>query len=567
MRSIRLWTVVTDSFGSGNIRFVQRGAIWPRKWIAAFVLSLLCVAACQTKISRPMGDRVRVESGELQGLAEPDCLRFFGVPYAAPPVGPLRWCYPRPVSLWSGVRDATKPPMGAPQGSGSSAKDITNEDCLYLNITVPRRASGHSHKPVMVWLHGGGFSGGKGISYDPQRMAVAGDVIVVTVEFRLNIFGCFGFPGLEDSGTFILLDQQAALRWIQRNIAAFGGDPKNVTLFGESGGAIATCGQLTSPSAKGLFQKVILQSGAATTSWPRNAANLGPIGSLWRPIDEVERAGEELAVGMGCPEPRGSAAALAWLRNQPASKLLLHSGDFASAAYGGAVLPIHPAVALKEGRFFSMPILSGFTRHEGRALALGMQMTSGGTPMTEEAYQKLLVEGFGELAGEVQSRYPSTNYSSPGLAWAAVYTDRMFACPQLTATRQLARRGPAFVYEFADTNAPGLLPFFPGFPPGASHSGELPFLFDVEKNPIDMTGQHVPLTEDQVALGATMIRYWVQFARSGNPNAKKNPSWPPFSPNDKEPWVQVLNSGPNGIQSSRKVEEEHQCGFWNGIRN
>jgi para-nitrobenzyl esterase len=310
-------------------------------------------------------------------------------------------------------------------------------------------ASKGQPKPVMVWLHGGGFSGGNASSYDPRRMVIEGDVVVVTAEFRLNIFGCFGYPGLKDSGAFILLDQQAALGWIKRNIAAFGGDPKNVTLFGESGGAIAACAQLTSPGARSLIHKAILQSGAATTSWPPNTANMGPNASFWRPLKEIETAGEDLAIKMGCPERKGSPEALQWLRDQPASRLLVHSRGFATAAYGGRVLPLNPATALKEGRFNAVPVMSGYNRDEGRALALGMQLMAGGKSMTDDEYRKHLFDAFGERLTEVESQYPRARYASPTLAWSAIYTDRMFACPQLVATRAVARRAAAFAYEFA----------------------------------------------------------------------------------------------------------------------
>jgi para-nitrobenzyl esterase len=438
----------------------------------------------------------------------------------------------------------------------------TSEDCLYLNITTPRRSAKAGPKPVMAWLHGGGFSSGTANTYDPRRMVIEGDVIVVTVEFRLNIFGFFGYRGLEGSGTYGLQDQQAALRWIRRNIAAFGGDPGNVTLFGESGGAIAACAQLTSPGAEGLIHKVILQSGAATTSWPRNAANLGPHGSFWVPLKEIESAGENLAAEMGCTEPKGSPEALRWLRERSAPELIAHGQQFGIAAYGGPVLPHDPGKALREGRFRGVPVISGYTRDEGRALALGMMLLAGGKPMTDEAYRDLLAKAFGDRAREVEDRYPRSRYDSPALAWAAIYTDRMFAAPQIAATRALARSAPAFAYEFADPNAPGLLPWFPGFPPGASHSGELPFLFDIENKPIDITGKRVPLAEEQKALARTMIRYWIRFARTGDPNVEGAPRWPCFDADAARPPVQVLAPGPGGVGPRDDATAAHHCGFW-----
>jgi para-nitrobenzyl esterase len=525
-------------------------------------LPVLLTGLCRAQEQYQPGEVVRVESGLLRGLVGDDTVSFLGVPYAAPPVGPLRWAPPKPPAQWSGIRDARKPASPAAQGPGELPSGSTSEDCLDFNITVPLRSANRGTKPVMVWLHGGGFSSGTANTYNPRRLVAEGGVIVVTVEFRLNIFGFFGFPGLDGSGTFGLQDQQAALRWIQRNIAAFGGDPGNVTLFGESGGAIAACGQLTSPGAAGLFHKAILQSGAATTSWPRNAANLGPHGSFWRPVREIESAGDALAAEMGCKEQQGSPAALEWLRAQPTAALLAHSQGFGTAGHGGSVLPHHPAKAMKEGHFRAIPVISGYTRDEGRALALGMLLTAGGKAMTEDAYHDLLVKAFGARARQVEDRYPRSRYGSPALAWAAIYTDRMFACPQLVATRDLARHAPAYAYEFADPNAPGLLPIFPGFPPGASHSGELPFLFDIENRPVDITGKHIPLADEQKALARTMVRYWTRFAHTGNPNGTETPHWPRFSADSATPPVQVLASGPKGVGPSRDATAAHQCDFW-----
>ena len=163
---------------------------------------------------------------------------------------------------------------------------------------------------------------------------------------------------------------------------------------------------------------------------------------------------------------------------------------------------------------------------------------------------------------EVEANYPRARYASPTMAWAAIYTDRMFACPQFAATRALATRATAFMYEFADTNSPGLLPFFPGFPPGASHSGELPFLFDIEKNPIDMTGKHVALTAAQRALGTTMIRYWTQFAHSGDPNSQGTPHWPRFAADEGAQRVQILAPGLKGVEPTSDAAVAHQCEFW-----
>lgn len=265
---------------------------------------------------------------------------------------------------------------------------------------------------------------------------------------------------------------------------------------------------------------------------------------------------------MGCPAPRESAEALQWLREQSTAALLKHSGLFGIGGYGAQVLPPNPAQALAGGEFDPVPVISGFTRDEGRGLALGMQLMAGGQPMNEQSYRDMLDKSFGDRVQDVRTEYPLLQYPSPGLAWAAIYTDRMFVCPQVAATRSLAARAPAFAYEFADTNAPGFFPFVPGFDPGASHSGELPFLFDVEKKPLDLQGKHVPLTARQASLALTMIRYWSRFAHTGDPNGQEMPHWPRFRAGDAAPEFQILASEPDGVRPARDVLVRHHCSFW-----
>jgi para-nitrobenzyl esterase len=530
--------------------------------ICLFLLLLASSDEAPAAHADEAGDVVAVQLGQVRGRVDERVIQFLGVPYAAPPVGPLRWAAPQAPEAWSGVRDCTKPALPAAQGAGEVAGGSENEDCLFVNICVPQGSADGQAKPVMVWLHGGGFSSGTANTYDPKRMATTGNVIVVAVEFRLNIFGYFGYPGLEGSGTFGLQDQQAALRWVRDNIAAFGGDPQNITLFGESGGAVATCAQLTSPAAKGLFHKAILQSGAVTTSWPRNAANLGPHGTFWLPLETVEAVGKEFAKELNIPDELPPDEALARLRQIPAKELLAHTGKFFGPAYGGPILPEHPVQALMAGKCLAVPTISGFTRDEARGIASGMQLT--GNAITDETYPKLLKDAFGDRVAEVERQYPRESYPTAALAWAAIYTDRMFASTQFTAMRALAARAPVFAFEFADPHSPGLIPFLPDFPSGASHSGELPFLFDLTvPAPFDFTtGKVRPLSPEQQTLAAAMIRYWTQFAHTGDPNAAGLPPWPRFDGNAKAPQVQVLASPPEEIGPRDDVERNHRSEFW-----
>ncbi|MDB5438727.1 MAG: Carboxylesterase, type [Caulobacteraceae bacterium] len=517
----------------------------------------LCVASASNAAQlSPTAPVVRVSGGTLRGAAAGGVVRYRAIPYAAPPIGALRWAAPRPASRWVGVRDATQ--SAQPCAQGKSA----NEDCLYLDITAPADARPSAKKPVMVWLHDGGLSAGSGSTYDPNRLVTQGDVVVVTVDFRLNIFGFLAIDGLPASGDFGLQDQQAALRWIRANIAKFGGDPANITLFGQSGGAIAVCAQLTAPGARGLFQKAIMQSGGCGTSWPRNGVAYGSApGAYFQPLAQIAAKGATAAQALGCGAG-GPAQVLACLRALPADKVIGQGGGFFSAAYGGEVLPIDPTKALESGRSARIPVLTGFTRDESRAIASGMELT--GHPITAQNYEALLSEGFEARVGEVGAQYPLAGFSQPALAWSAIYTDRMFACPQLRDAAALARRAPVFAYEFADPHGVGLVPFLPDLPPGAPHTSELPLLLDMTDGPLDITtGNLIPLRDEKKPLSAAMIRYWTQFARTGDPNMPGLPNWPRFNP--AAGTVLALSPGDSGIALT-DASAAHHCAFWQGFR-
>lgn len=399
----------------------------------------------------------------------------------------------------------------------------------------------------MVWLHGGGNSYGTSSDYHPVRLAVGGDVVVVTVNYRLGVFGNFSHPALGGSGAFGVEDQQAALRWVRRNAVAFGGDPHNVTLFGESGGAVDVCAQLTSPGAGGLFHRAVLQSGTCSMSWPLHGIMENvPAGSPWVSKAEADAKGRELAARVGCAEPAGLASCLR--RTEP--HLVQPPNEATSSTpvvHGSAVLPDRPDRALAAGRFHRVPVLSGRTRDEGR---FGVGFAK---PIDEPKYQSLLAEAFGDRAPLVATRYPSGVYGSPGLALAAMSTDRVYSCPQLTDERHFARRVPTYAYEFADRQAPPF-PMEFSIPLGAYHTAEIPYLFD------GPGGVAAPLSPDQRALAAAMISYWARFARTGDPNDHGLPVWP----RTRDAVVQSLATGPGGI-APVTLTDEHHCGFWAGL--
>lgn len=402
----------------------------------------------------------------------------------------------------------------------------------------------------MVWFHGGGFRYGSGDAYRPEPLVAAGDVVVVTVNYRLGVFGFFGHPELGGAPDFGLADQQAALRWVRANAAGFGGDPGRVTVFGESAGGLSVCAHLVSPASAGLFHRAVVQSGSCSTTMPPNA--LLPATGTYEPFVPQERtvtAGTAAAAALGCGgRPEGRV--LDCLRALDTGRLLTPElmERFSGVAYGNALLPLEPVRALAAGRFHRVPVVLGGNRDEMRLFlsqALKVYPVEG-----EAGYRERLRASFGAKAPEVEAAHPAGAYATPALAWAALLSDASFTCPTLRDGRALARHVPAYGYLFADAGAPNFLglPELPGFPFGAAHGFELPYLFAT-----------VPLAGPQRALSDRMTGYWTQFARTGAPEVPGAPAWPRFSAG--APSVLELAPGPGGI---RPVDAgaAHHCALW-----
>jgi para-nitrobenzyl esterase len=493
---------------------------------------------------------VTTESGAVRGTVAGRTRTFQSIPYAAPPVGDLRWRAPEPPAPWDGVRDATSPPPACAQGEGEVQGGSREEDCLYLNVTTPAAAA-KKQKPVVVWVHGGGFYMGASRNYPAQRLVTGGDVVVVTVNYRLGVFGFFGHPGLAGSGTFGLADQQAAFRWVRDNIAEFGGDPGNVTVAGQSAGGVSNCAHLTSPGAAGLFDKAIMQSGSCDMEWVANTEYRGqPADAIFEPLDRVEEQGSRTATDFGCHRT-DAAETLACLRALPVDELMPVQQKYIQPAYGTPVLPRNPADALRAGRFHRVPVLTG-QNHDEATLATAMYENFQ-YPMSEETYQAVLTETFGADRPAVEARYPRDAYDSAALAWTAITTDSKWACGQYATSGKLARRVPVYHYEFADPAAPPVSPLPPLMPMGAYHSAELWSLFD-------LAGIAPELTEDQRRLSDQMIDYWSSFAATGDPNEARGPRWPKFRATGT-PRVLRLAPGADGI-GPVDLAAEHQCRFW-----
>ncbi|MFD0533631.1 carboxylesterase/lipase family protein [Actinomadura luteofluorescens] len=456
------------------------------------------------------GQVVRTEYGAVRGRLDGEVRTFQGIPYAAPPVGALRWRDPRPPARWKGARDATRPGSPCPQEPGEVPTGSRNEDCLYLNVTTPK-GDPAKPRPVIVWVHGGGFYMGAGSNYDAHRMAAQGDAVVVSVNYRVGVFGFFGHPGLEGSGTYGLKDQQTALSWVNRNIARFGGDPRNVTLASQSAGAVSGCAHLTSPGARGLFSKVILQTGSCSVGWPDNFDYRGQkAAEILQPRTAVEARGRRTASEVGCTGD--DQAVVACLRALPVDKLMPVLGQYMFPAYGTDVLPTRPS---RRAACRTVPPRAGAVGEHprrGHPVDGGLRGRRGGQrgPMTEQTFDTVMTETFGEDEKAVRAEYPRSSYDSAALAWSAIATDRKWVHAQYAMARDLARRVPVYEYEFADPNAPALAPGPPKMPMGAQHASELWYLFD-------LGGIPPKLDAEQRTLARQMLGYWTSFAATGRP--------------------------------------------------
>ncbi|WP_255955698.1 carboxylesterase/lipase family protein [Streptomyces odontomachi] len=482
---------------------------------------------------------VRTRAGAVRGTAGEGYRTFDGIPYAAPPVGSLRWAPPHPASPWRGVRDATRPASACPQPAGEVPGGSVDEDCLYLNVTAPDAARPDRPMPVIVWVHGGGFSTGAGSSYDAHRLATRGNVVVVTLNYRLGALGFLAHGGLPGSGTFGLADQQAALRWVRANIGAFGGDRHNLTLAGESAGGFSVCAQLASPTAVGLFDRALIESGPCTGRADR------PFAPSAISRTAADAAGAKLAKAVGCGAVRHVVTCLR--RVSPARLLAAQDVD-QQPAYATGLLPRDPSTALAHGAVHHVPVLIGSNHDEGNGWAAAI--VQAGVRITPANWPETVADFLPDpaQAPTVARTYPVTE-TNGGPVLGAVIGDGNYSCPTLRTGALLAGRVPLWRYEFADEHAPPLTSTPTPFPLGAPHASELTYLFDLGGLPRAMTpAQH--------RLADTMIDYWSGFARTGNPNSPNAPAWPADS-------VQSLvpdHTGPTDTTATA-----HHCALWNTL--
>ncbi len=512
-------------------------------------LMIVSAAAFASAAANADDSVVLTTQGTVKGTVTSTNRSFLGIPYATPPTGNLRWKAPQAPAAWTGTRSATTAGNVCPQQGFNSDGTVSTrgaEDCLYINVYTPYPVS-PAKLPVMVWIHGGAFVGGSGSDYDPSILATKANAVVVTLNYRLGALGFLAHPALtseskDSSGNFGLLDQQRAIGWVKTNIANFGGDTTRTTIFGESAGGASVLANVISPKAANLFQRAIIESGS---------------GFGFTALATAEAAGKTFAANVGCTDPTSAAAAC--LRSVSLSSIVANGGTssvggsgLAALAWtptvGGAVLPNTPKGAFAAGSYNKVPILQGSNHDEGRLFA-AFNYDLAGNPLTASSYQALVNQAFGASASSVLAQYPSSNYSSPSLAYATLFTDGVFACPGRTNNRAVSAAVNTFAYEFNDTNAPANFSD-PYFALGAYHGAEVQYIFQATNTS--------SFTSAQLALSNQMIKYWANFAAGANPNAAGLPTWAKYS----NAADQVLSFTPSSTAPIGTFSADHKCAFW-----
>jgi para-nitrobenzyl esterase len=498
--------------------------------------------------SEPAAVLVRTRQGLVQGLVAGNVEQFHGIPYALPPLDSLRWRPPLPPRPYVGVLHATNFPSPCMQARPVAGFAPPSEDCLYLNVYRPLRSNEGKRTPVLIYIHGGGFEAGTASTRDGVQLAAGNNIIVVMVNYRLDAFGWLALPELDSetangssSGNYGLLDILTAVRWVHDNIAAFGGDPDNVTIAGTSAGGIAVCALLTARLHERIFRRAIIESGECTRSSAYITSHRDAL-----------LHGTKFAANARCTDAAKFASCL---RSNPATTLLSaseRSGPFTSNI-GGSLMPNAPIEAIESGELERIPVIVGANHDEQRRSPL----ETVGFPATEQSYHKYLTDAFGPLGPLVALQYPSAAFVDPSYAAGAVASDSgvpngIGVCPMLVElARALAKFNQTFAYELSDPHGSGVADSA-GFEPGSLHTAEIGFLYS----------QVAPVwhTPEQVQMATRMQRYWATFVQNGRPNDGSH-DWPSLSSGS------ILRFQPSGdfLVPTRSFSEDHHCEFWAGL--
>jgi para-nitrobenzyl esterase len=517
---------------------------------------------------------VETKDGPVQGFISEGIAQFLGIPYAAPPVGNLRWRPPQEHTRWHTVLKTTEfapicafiTTLGLFAGPPNN-----NEDCLYLNVFTPTLDPGEK-LPVIVWIHGGGNVDGETPGYDGSKLALQGRTVVVTMEYRLNLMGFLAHPALDNEGhlfgNYGILDQQAVLKWVQHNIARFGGDKDNVTVGGQSAGAVDTGHHMLSPLSTGLFHRGICQSFCLAFPLLTKEA--------------AEATGVALAVAAGCGSGTGPDVARC-LRNLSAAQVEALAGTastqsqfIVNTAFGmvdGQIVVGQPLTLFKSGQFNHVPLINGNVADEQNfSLAITEYFSNTNnalrTPPTADDYVNYINTTYAQpafpagTAAKVLAAYPLSAFKTPQLAWDRVGTDPGI-CNQRRLDKILAPQIPLYVYEFNDPTAPFFFPDMPGFAALAYHTADIQYVFPLwHGGPL---GTPHPLNVKQHLLSDQIVASWANFAWAGNPNGRGNHPWPRYTTSTGMPAWLIQGQPFLSTLTDAQYSALRHCDFWDAL--